>query len=73
MEEIIPWDEWVEFLRPYYPSGKLGRPVKGIEKMLRMHYLTGLIDTILVFIQSILIQGIMLSHVLIVKICIAIL
>ena len=33
MEEIIPWDEWVEFVRPYYPSGKRGRPVKGIEKI----------------------------------------
>ena len=35
MEEIIPWDEWVEFVKPYYPSGKRGRPTKGIEKMLR--------------------------------------
>ena len=39
MEEIIPWDEWIEFIRPYYPSGKRGRPVKGIEKMLRMYLL----------------------------------
>ena len=39
MEEIIPWDEWVEFVRPYYPSGKRGRPVKGIETMLRMYLL----------------------------------
>ena len=30
MEEIIPWEEWVEFVRPYYPSGKRGRPVKGM-------------------------------------------
>ena len=29
MDEIIPWEEWVEFIRPYYPSGKRGRPVKG--------------------------------------------
>ena len=36
MEDIIPWDEWVEFVRPYYPNGKRGRPVKGIEKMLRI-------------------------------------
>ena len=27
MEEIIPWDEWVEFVRPYYPNGKHGRPL----------------------------------------------
>ena len=39
MEEIIPWDEWVEFVRPYYPAGKLGRPTKVIEKMLRMYLL----------------------------------
>ena len=39
MEDIIPWDEWVEFVRPYYPKGKRGRPTKGIEKMLRMYLL----------------------------------
>lgn len=39
MEEIIPWDEWVAFMTPYYPSGKRGRPPKGIEKMLRMYLL----------------------------------
>ena len=37
MDEIIPWEEWVEFIRPYYPSGKRGRTVKGIEIMLRMY------------------------------------
>ena len=39
MEEIIPWNEWVEFIRPHYPDGKRGRPTKGIEKMLRMYLL----------------------------------
>ena len=39
MEEIIPWDEWVAFIAPNYPSGKRGRPPKGIEKMLRMYLL----------------------------------
>lgn len=39
MDEIIPWEEWVEFVRPYYPDGKRGRPTKGIEKMLRMYLL----------------------------------
>ena len=39
MEEIIPWDEWVAFIAPYYPSGKRGRPPKGIENMLRMYLL----------------------------------
>ena len=32
MNEIIPWEEWVEFVRPYYPNGKHGRPTKEIEK-----------------------------------------
>lgn len=39
MEEIIPWDEWVSVIAPYYPKGKRGRPPKGIEKMLRMYLL----------------------------------
>ena len=39
MEDIIPWDEWVEFVRAYYPSGKRCRPTKGIEKMLIMYLL----------------------------------
>ena len=39
MEEIIPWDEWVGVIVPFYPSGKRGRPPKGIEKMLRMYLL----------------------------------
>ena len=36
MDEIIPWDEWVGAIEPYYPKGKRGRPPMGIEKMLRM-------------------------------------
>ena len=39
MEEIIPWDEWVGVIEPYYPEGKRGRPPMGIEKMLRMYLL----------------------------------
>ena len=39
MEEIIPWNEWVAIIIPYYPSGKRGRPTKGIELMLRMYLL----------------------------------
>lgn len=35
MDEIIPWDEWVDVIKPYYPKGKRGRPPMGIEKMLR--------------------------------------
>lgn len=39
MEEIIPWDEWIKVIEPYYPNGKRGRPPMGIEKMLRMYLL----------------------------------
>lgn len=35
MDEIIPWEEWVAYIAPYYPSGKRGRPPKGIEKKSR--------------------------------------
>lgn len=37
MDEIIPWEAWVDMIRPYYPKGKHGRPVRGIEMMLRMY------------------------------------
>lgn len=37
MDEIIPWKRWIEMIRPHYPSGKRGRPVRGIETMLRMY------------------------------------
>lgn len=39
MDEIIPWEEWVAYVEPYYPDGKRGRPPLGIEKMLRMYLL----------------------------------
>ena len=39
MDDIIPWEEWVAFIAPYYPKGKRGRPPMGIEKMLRMYLL----------------------------------
>ena len=39
MDAIIPWADWIEMIRPHYPSGKRGRPVRGIETMLRMYLL----------------------------------
>lgn len=39
MNETIPWEEWVAYIEPYYPSGRRGRPPLGIEKMLRMYLL----------------------------------
>ncbi len=41
MNEIIPWDEWVALIQPFYFKGERGRPPKGIEKMLRMYLLQG--------------------------------
>ena len=37
MNQMIPWEHWVDLIRPYYPSGKRGRPPKDIEIMLRMY------------------------------------
>ncbi len=37
MDSIIPWDKWTELIKEFYPSGKRGRPPKGIETMLRMY------------------------------------
>ncbi len=39
MDEIIPWEEWIGIIAPYYPEGRRGRPPMGIEKMLRMYLL----------------------------------
>lgn len=36
MDELIPWEECVEMITPYYPSGSRGRPPREIEQMLRM-------------------------------------
>lgn len=36
MDQLLPWSQWVEIIRPYYPSGKRGRPPQEIEVMLRM-------------------------------------
>ncbi len=37
MDDMIPWDDWIALIAPYYPDGKRGRPTKGIETMLRMY------------------------------------
>ena len=39
MEGIIPWDEWINIIEPYYPKEEHGRPLMGIEKMLKMYLL----------------------------------
>lgn len=39
MDQVIPWDELVDLVRPFYPSGRRGRPPRGIETMLRMYFM----------------------------------
>jgi len=39
MEEVIPWEEMVDIIMPYYPRGERGRPPRGAEIMLRMYLL----------------------------------
>ena len=39
MDEIVPWERWINVIIPFYPSGKRGRPTRGIETMLRMYLL----------------------------------
>ena len=37
MDEIVPWEQWVEIIRPYYYNNTRGRKPKDIEVMLRMY------------------------------------
>ena len=46
MDKIIPWDEWFSIIKPYYPSGKRGRPTRGIETMLRMYFLSDMVQPV---------------------------
>jgi IS5 family transposase len=39
LDPSVKSDATYSFIRPFYPSGKRGRPPKGIEKMLRMYLL----------------------------------
>ncbi len=32
MKDIIPWEEWIALIRPFYPIGKRGRPPMGSRK-----------------------------------------
>lgn len=39
MDAIIPWDEWVEIIRPYYYKGEVGNKPFELNLMLRIHLL----------------------------------
>ena len=40
MEEVVPWKALVELIEPYYPTGRRGRPPIGVERMLRVYFLS---------------------------------
>ena len=39
MDTLIPWEELIGVIQPYYYAGRRGRPPRGIEMMLRMYLL----------------------------------
>lgn len=39
MDQLVPWADLIELIRPFYPSGRRGRRPRGIETMLRMYLL----------------------------------
>ena len=39
MDKMVPWADWIAMIEPFYPSGRRGRPTRGIEIMLRMYML----------------------------------
>ena len=39
MDQVVPWAELEELVRPHYPKGENGRPPMGLSIMLRIHFL----------------------------------
>ncbi len=39
MNAIIPWDEWIGIIQPYYYKGEIGNKPYPLETMLRIHML----------------------------------
>jgi IS5 family transposase len=39
MEKVVPWDNLVALIAPYYPEGRNGRPPFSLRSMLRIHFL----------------------------------
>jgi hypothetical protein len=42
MNAIIPWNEWIGIIQPYYYKGKAGNKPFPLETMLRIHMLQNL-------------------------------
>jgi IS5 family transposase len=39
MDQVLPWDQWVGLIQPFYYNGQRGRKPKPVETMLRMYLL----------------------------------
>ena len=39
METLIPWNQLLAVIEPFYPKGERGRPPIGLERMLRVYFL----------------------------------
>ena len=39
MDKVVPWDDLVALIAPYYPEGRNGRPPFSLHSMLRIHFL----------------------------------
>jgi IS5 family transposase len=39
MDQVVPWRELCALIEPYYPKAGNGRPLIGLERMLRLHFL----------------------------------
>jgi IS5 family transposase len=39
MDQVVPWERLMGLIRPFYPTGRRGRPPIGIERMLRIYFL----------------------------------
>jgi len=44
MNAIIPWDEWIGIIQPYFYKGEVGNKPYPLETMLRIHMLQNLYD-----------------------------
>jgi IS5 family transposase len=40
MEKLVPWGRLIALIEPFYPKGKRGRPPIGLERMLRVYFLS---------------------------------
>jgi transposase, IS5 family len=42
MRTIVPWPSLCAVIEPHYPKAGNGRPPMGLERMLRIHYMTSM-------------------------------